>query len=55
MKAALADGTYQTSDDGTVFDGMGGGEVLPGVRITHGDDKYTIELATTLDAPEVAA
>ena len=55
VKAALADGTYQTSDDGTVFDGMGGGEVLPGVRITHGDDKYTIELATTLDAPEVAA
>ncbi len=55
VKKLIKDGTYQVADDGTVFDGMGSGEVLPGIRLTHGDDKYTVEIASTLDAPEVAA
>lgn len=52
FKKRITDGTYQVADDGTVFDGMGSGEVIPGVRLVTGDDQFIVEMG---DAPEVAA
>lgn len=44
-KQAVKDAPLNRTEDGLLFDGVGSGEVVPGVRIVTGDDTYTVDLA----------
>lgn len=43
-KDALKRAPLNRAADGTLFDGLGSGEVIPGVRIVRSDDSYTVNV-----------